>query len=99
MSLQPSLTSGVALALALAMGLSPACAAGKHKKHHAAHHRMGMPMQAAQVAQYGAPSWGGGASGTGPLYFAQEYLGTDPDPGIRFQLMRDITGRYGGGGD
>jgi hypothetical protein len=36
---------------------------------------------------------------SGPLYFAQEYLGTDPDPNIRFQLMRDITGRYGGGGD
>jgi len=85
--------AGFAAAIALAL---PADAAGKHKKRHAGH-RGGIPAQAMQYG--GAPPWGGGASGTGPLYFAQEYLGTDPDPGIRFQLMKDITGRYGGGGD
>ena len=32
----------------------------------------------------------------GPLYFGGVYLGDDPDPNIRFQLMRDISGRFGG---
>jgi hypothetical protein len=32
----------------------------------------------------------------GPLYFSGVYLGDDPDPNIRFQLMRDISGRLGG---
>jgi len=32
----------------------------------------------------------------GPLYFSGTYLGDDPDPNIRFQLLRDISGRLGG---
>ena len=32
----------------------------------------------------------------GPLYFSGVYLGDDPDPNIRFQIMRDISGRFGG---
>ncbi|HEY6859395.1 MAG TPA: hypothetical protein VI358_06385 [Pseudolabrys sp.] len=32
----------------------------------------------------------------GPLYFSGVYLGDDPDPNIRFQLLRDISGRIGG---
>jgi hypothetical protein len=32
----------------------------------------------------------------GPLYFSGVYLGDDPDPNIRFQLWRDISGRFGG---
>ena len=32
----------------------------------------------------------------GPLYFGGVHLGDDPDPNIRFQLMRDISGRFGG---
>jgi len=31
----------------------------------------------------------------GPLYFGPMYLGDDPDPNIRFQIMRDISGRFG----
>lgn len=26
----------------------------------------------------------------GPLYFSGVYLGDDPDPNIRFQILRDI---------
>jgi hypothetical protein len=33
----------------------------------------------------------------GPLYNGQDYLGDDPDPNIRAYLLRDLTGRYGGG--
>jgi len=32
----------------------------------------------------------------GLLYFSGTYLGDDPDPNIRFQLLRDISGRFGG---
>jgi hypothetical protein len=32
----------------------------------------------------------------GPLYFSGVYLGDDPDPNIRFQLWRDLSGRLGG---
>ena len=31
----------------------------------------------------------------GPVYNGPEYLGDDPDPFIRFQLYRDLGGRYG----
>jgi hypothetical protein len=33
----------------------------------------------------------------GPLYNGQDYLGDDPDPNIRSYLLRDLSGRYGGG--
>jgi len=32
----------------------------------------------------------------GPVYFADVYLGDDPDPNIRFQLLREISARLGG---
>lgn len=32
----------------------------------------------------------------GPLYNGPDYIGDDPDPFIRSQLMRDLSGRYGG---
>lgn len=31
----------------------------------------------------------------GPVYHANEYLGDDPDPFIRSQLMRDLGAHYG----
>jgi hypothetical protein len=33
----------------------------------------------------------------GPLYYNGDYMGDDPDPFIRSQIMRDVSGRYGGG--
>ena len=35
----------------------------------------------------------------GPLYNGPDYMGDDPDPFIRSQIMRDISGRYGGDGN
>jgi hypothetical protein len=40
--------------------------------------------------------WGTNVFPSGPLYFSGVYLGDDPDPNIRFQLWRDISGRMGG---
>jgi hypothetical protein len=30
----------------------------------------------------------------GPIYFGQDYLGDDPDPFIRSQILRDVGVRY-----
>ena len=49
----------------------------------------------ASQTTYG-PQWGTNLVRPGPLYFSGVYLGNDPDPNIRFQIMRDITGRFGG---
>jgi hypothetical protein len=40
--------------------------------------------------------WGTNLFPAGPLYFSGVYLGDDPDPNIRFQIWRDISGRFGG---
>ena len=32
----------------------------------------------------------------GPIYYAGEYLGTDPDPFIRLQIQRDLGAHFGG---
>jgi hypothetical protein len=33
---------------------------------------------------------------SGPVMFGNDYLGDDPDPFIRLQLLRDLGARYGG---
>ena len=32
----------------------------------------------------------------GPIYNGTDYLGDDPDPIIRFQILRDLGAHYGG---
>src|SRR4029079_17746926 len=84
-----SLRIGLALVLSFGLALS---ADAKPRKHR---HVRGAAEWSSPYGVHRAAN----QSDSGPLYFAQEYLGTDPDPNIRFQLMRDISGRYGGGGD
>jgi hypothetical protein len=86
------LLSAVGLATALALALAVPAEA-KTKKRHARPAVVAMP--------YGAPVSGGWRHGprSGALYNGQDYLGTDPDPNIRFQIQRDLSLRYGGGAD
>ncbi len=72
----------------------PADAATKHKKHAAKH-----KAHVARVAREAAPAHrGANLFPTGPLYYnGGVYMGTDPDPFIRLQLWRDVSGRFGGG--
>ncbi len=81
-----SLTVGIVLGLA-----SPAEAArdGKARKPAAAHSskHCSPAVAAPRRDQLGVPE--------GPLYYGGDYLGTDPDPNIRSQILRD-HGRYGG---
>ncbi|HEY1310179.1 MAG TPA: hypothetical protein VGF02_04450 [Pseudolabrys sp.] len=76
---------GIVLALA-AVTPADAAQARQHKRHIAAH---------------GAQTVSGKYRGTnlfpaGPVYFANDYLGTDPDPFIRLQIQRDLGAHYGG---
>ena len=86
------LLSAVGLTTALAMALAIPAEA-KTKKRQARPAEVAMP--------YGGPVSGGWRQGprSGALYNGQDYLGTDPDPNIRFQIQRDLSLRYGGGAD
>jgi hypothetical protein len=86
-----TLLSAVGLATAIAIALAGPAEA-KTKKH---------PRPAAAATPYGGPVSGDWRRGPPPgaLYNGQDYLGTDPDPNIRFQIQRDLSLRYGGGGD
>jgi hypothetical protein len=83
-----------AVVLFLAMP-AEAAHSGKHKKpvagasaHATKHRRTTAVVQPAFRYQGGVPA--------GPLYNGQDYLGNDPDPNIRSQILRDLGGRYGG---
>jgi hypothetical protein len=90
----------VLTALALAAGAPAAGAAesGKRdkpvtaaKKAKAAHQRSRMAARTAPRAAHGD-----GGVPRGPLYWGQDYLGDDPDPNIRSQILRDTGARFGG---
>jgi hypothetical protein len=69
---------------------SPAEAAKKHKRHHAGYNAHAMTPGGTSATYQGGVM-------AGPLYNGRDYLGDDPDPNIRSYLLRDLTGRYGGG--
>ena len=77
-------------AIGLALVASPAEAAKKKHRYHA-----GVAANA-MVPGGTTASFQGGVL-AGPLYNGQDYLGDDPDPNIRAYLLRDLSGRYGGG--
>jgi hypothetical protein len=73
------------LALALSAGslialvVSPALSA---PRHHVRHHY-------GAYGYYGRPFNSGGVYSPGPIYRQGHYLGTDPDPNVRFEITRD----------
>jgi hypothetical protein len=77
-------------AVGLAVLASPADAAKKKYRHHSGHAANAM-MPGGTTANFQ------GGVLAGPLYNGQDYLGDDPDPNIRSYLLRDLSGRYGGG--
>ena len=81
------MVSAIGLAFVLA---SPAEAAKKKHRHHS-------HVTAHAMAPGGTTATYQGGVMAGPLYNGQDYLGDDPDPNIRSYLLRDLTGRYGGG--
>jgi hypothetical protein len=88
-----TLSTAVALALCLA---APAEAATTRKHKKAVASATAHPVKHRRTAR--AQPGGGYQGGVmrGPLYNGQDYLGDDPDPNIRSQILRDMGGRYGG---
>jgi hypothetical protein len=76
----PTLTLTTAALIALVA--FPALAASRH---HARHYYGG----AHAYGHYGRPFTAGGVSSPGPIYRQGRYLGTDPDPNVRAQIVRD----------
>jgi hypothetical protein len=82
------MVSAIGLAFVLAAAApADAAKARKHKKHAATH---------ADRVTTNSKYWGTDKFPAGPVYNGPDYLGDDPDPNIRFQLLRDLGAHYGG---
>jgi hypothetical protein len=81
------MVSAIGLAFVLAAAPADATKPRKHKKHVAAH--------AAKVTA-NPRYWGTNLFPAGPIYNGADYLGDDPDPFIRSQILRDLGAHYGG---
>jgi hypothetical protein len=91
------LSFATALALGLAMAAALPAEAAKvsnAKKRVTAPTAVAAKVQPRRTAS--ARHWGTNLVPAGPLYHGRDYLGDDPDPNIRFQLLREISARYGG---
>jgi hypothetical protein len=86
-------TLAVCTAGLLALAASPALAASHHHKRHHGHvsrHVVAPHHYPAAYGRYfGRPLNAGGVNSPGPIYRGGYYLGSDPDPNIRFELIRD----------
>jgi hypothetical protein len=77
----------IGLTLATAASVpADAAKARKHKRVAAAH----------MTARVQTGYWGTNLFPAGPIYNGPDYLGDDPDPNIRFQILRDLGAHYGG---
>jgi hypothetical protein len=77
-----ALTLTLSAAALVAFAASPASAAArKHVRHHHVHY-------VHDVHRYQPLNTGPVSSG-GPIYQQGFYLGTDPDPNVRFEINRD----------
>ena len=64
-----------------ALATSPALSASRHHaRHHYAPYTYGYD---------GRPFYSGGVNSPAPIYRQGRYLGTDPDPSVRFEIARD----------
>ena len=69
----------------VAAASADAAKARKHRKHAVA------PIASANPGYRGLNLFP-----AGPIYHARDYLGDDPDPFIRSQILRDLGAHYGG---
>jgi hypothetical protein len=84
------LASAVCAASLLALAASPALAEMHHHKHRHGHVVVAPHHYPAAYGRYwGRPYSAGSVNSPGPIYRGGYYLGSDPDPNIRFELIRD----------
>ena len=87
------MTRALSLLLAAAVALTAMPAIAKTTKH-AKHKKTRIVYVARQPVQ---GHWGTDKFPAGPLYYnGGTYMGDDPDPFIRSQIWRDVSGRFGG---
>jgi hypothetical protein len=79
----------VVYALVLAFVSVTSAEAAKSRKYKT---RVAAPTAVAAAPQYR----GANLFPAGPVMYGNEYLGTDPDPFIRAQLLRDLGAHFGG---
>jgi hypothetical protein len=77
--------------LTTAFAVAFACIASAQEQKPRKHKKV-----AAHSSKVVSAARGEGLYPRGPLYNGPDYIGDDPDPFIRSQLMRDLSGRYGG---
>jgi len=75
------LTLAVSTAALVALAASPALSASRHHVRH--------DHGAYAYRGYGPPLNAGGLYPPGAIYRQGHYLGTDPDPNVRFEIIRD----------
>jgi hypothetical protein len=80
---------------AVALSFAPTGAATAANHRHVVRHAT--IAHARVVDPIGPRHWGANIFPPGPLFYnGGVYLGDDPDPNIRFQIWRDVGGRFGG---
>ena len=83
------IASAAGLAFVL-VAAAPADAAKARK------HKPRAAFQTSAAVRSGASHRGTNLFPAGPVYNGPDYLGDDPDPNIRFQILRDLGAHYGG---
>ena len=86
MTSSPIIASASVVILALTLAV-PAEAAKVRK-----HKKLAAPQTVAATSYYR----GANLFPPGPVMYGNQYLGTDPDPFIRSQLLRDLGAHFGG---
>jgi len=87
------LTLSVAVIALLALPASPTFAAS-NDRHHARSHNGAYAGAYGYVGGTSRPLNAGGVWSVGPIYRHGYYLGTDPDPHVRAEIVRDkFSGR------
>ena len=82
--------SAICAASLLAATASPVIAAAHHHLRHHRHVPIAPHHYPSAYGRYlGRPYNAGGVNTPGPIYRGGYYLGSDPDPNIRFELIRD----------
>ncbi len=85
------MTKALSLLLAAAVALAAAPGMAKTSKH--AKYKKVVHVARQPATKY----WGTDKFPAGPLYYnGGTYMGDDPDPFIRSQIWRDVSGRFGG---
>jgi hypothetical protein len=98
MRLRQSIWAALAATSLVLCLAAPAEAAKQSKQVKAKKHVASTAVHAGRHSRAAAAARSGyfqGGVPRGPLYNGQDYLGDDPDPNIRSQILRDM-GRYGG---